>query len=321
MPFDCFQLTTEIEKSTVLLEAIESIAAGVSHPRSFVTSSEVLLQVPGAPFAYWVSQGIRNLFARFHPFETAAHRACITNPAGDDARYFRCFWEVPAGALGRLNRWVPIARGGRHNRFYNDVRQVVAWDESEHTYRGFVGTFHRPMKRPASLEHFFKPGLTWPLRSSIFSCQALPKGCIFSVSGKFATSDDNSDLPILLGLMNSAVFDFLIGFFAGKVGGVQYEVGLINKVPVPNLSCEIGEKIRTSSMLGYVEARKVNLAVETSHAFTMPGVLQVGGQGLVHRMLDWEQRVCISNRVCKSKCASLIIWRTFCTAWAMTTGC
>ncbi len=287
MSFMCFQLTAEPEKQTALVDVIASILNGKPLTNCFAVSAESLSQVPGSPFAYWVSQQIRELFVRFPAFETSARRACITNPAGEDQRYFRCHWEVPVGLLGQKNRWVPIARGGRFSPFYWDVKQVVDWDDAEETYRGFTGTFHRPMKRPASLEHFFKPGLTWPLRGSRFSCQALPQGCIFSVSGKFATSDDTAELPALLGLMNSALFDFLVGFFAGKVGGVQYEVGLINKVPVPLLNGQIPQDIGAAAISGFNAARRLDSACETSHAFTCPSLLQASDTTLAARSQVW----------------------------------
>jgi hypothetical protein len=83
-----------------------------------------------------------------------------------------------------------------------------------------------------------------------------------------ATSDDSEELPVLLGLMNTVTFDYLIGLFAGKVGGVQYEVGLIGKVPVPTKhdSRELSEL----AVKAYRAAWSSSISQERSHAFVSP---------------------------------------------------
>ena len=34
-----------------------------------------------------------------------------------------------------------------------------------------------------SLEHYFKPGLTWPLAASVFNVRWMPPGCVFGHKG------------------------------------------------------------------------------------------------------------------------------------------
>ena len=290
----CRQLH-ETDKGASLLEDVQSLRRAGRSARVFIVRPTNLQKVPGSPFAYWVSDKIRDLFTTFKPFETKHRRACITNPAGDDARFFRSWVEIPSNAARGLIRWAPITRGGRYCPFFNEITQVIHWDDAAQTYRGFVGTVHRPMSKPASLEFFFKPGITWPLRGIRFSAHALPAGCIFSVAGKFATSDDEAELPVLLGLMNSNVFDFLIGFFAGKVGGVQYEVGLINKVPVPELPPDVRVAIASLALSGANARRSVERVHEASHSFQIPALLRVTGNSLNERLIEWGEVVAATD--------------------------
>ena len=284
------RLLGEESKAASLENAIGNLRGDRQTPLVYLVNPESFKLVPGNPFAYWVGLALRKVFVTFKPFASEKRRACITNPAGDDQRFFRCHWEVPSHLKGKDIRWTPISRGGKFSPFYDDVTQVVDWHPGEQTYRGFEGTAHRPLKKPASLEHFFKPGLTWPLRGSRFSVKILPAGCIFSVAGKFATSDDSTELPILLGLMNSSTFDSLLRFFGGETRQ-QFEVGLINKVPVPPIDGPVGRRLGTLAVEAATALRELDDSCEVSHAFIRPASLSVTGNTLAERGAAWAARI------------------------------
>ena len=150
----------------------------------YLAAPDTFRKLSKSPFAYWASDHVRELFDVLPSFEGNGRHACVTNPAGDDRRYFRCFWEVPVDLIGRENRWVPLVKGGEFSRYYSDVHLLVDWDVEEQTYRGFEGTVHRPLKRPASLDYFFRAGITYSTRSQLgFSARILPEGCIFHAKG------------------------------------------------------------------------------------------------------------------------------------------
>src|SRR5690606_28842320 len=54
----CFRLIGEDDRATSLLEAINES----DDPRQFVANPGTFADVPGAPFAYWVSDRVRRLF-------------------------------------------------------------------------------------------------------------------------------------------------------------------------------------------------------------------------------------------------------------------
>jgi hypothetical protein len=92
-------------------------------------------QVPGSPFAYWVSDHIRRLFTELPPFEGEGRTVRVGLQTSDDFRFVRTWWEVPVekildGANGpdwkadlpafqswcrkrtfENKRWVPLPRG------------------------------------------------------------------------------------------------------------------------------------------------------------------------------------------------------------------
>ena len=130
-----------------------------------------------------------------------------------------------------------MAKGGSFAPFFDEPLMVVNWESDGEEIRSFTNKeTGKTYSRPQNTEYYFRPGPTWPLRGIRLSVQAVPAGGCFSIAGKLATSDETDELFPLLGLMNSLAFDYLVGFFAGKVGGVQYEVGLIGKFQFPTPS-------------------------------------------------------------------------------------
>jgi hypothetical protein len=87
----------------------------------------------------------------------------------------------------------------------------------------------------------------------------------------FASSE--SDLLTLLALANSAAFDALMVVFAGKVGGVQYESGLVGRVPVPSMSASARHGWERAARRAWSLMRSLDASNETSHAFLLPSIL------------------------------------------------
>src|SRR5205823_4579717 len=146
------RLLARDDKHTALADAVDRPRNGQDCPDAHVVEPESFRQVPGAPFAYWVSESILNLWSSLPPLERTSAYVCSTNPLNEDFRYFRLRWESAAATIGLGRGWVDLSKGGDFSRFYSDIHLVAAWDESESTYRGFTGTVNRPLKRPASVD-------------------------------------------------------------------------------------------------------------------------------------------------------------------------
>jgi hypothetical protein len=153
-----------------------------------------------------------------------------------------------------------------------------------------------------STEHYFRPGLTWPRRtSSGLSMRAMPAGCIFADKGPaaFVEGDDPQTLLTLLGAVNSAPFGALVELqlAAADAAAQSYEVGLIQQTPVPPLTTDDGRPTTHAQTLSTLAHRAWSLkhaldtATETSHAFLLPALLQVPGEDLAARAAAWSARV------------------------------
>ena len=91
----------------------------------------------------------------------------------------------------------------------------------------------------------------------------------------------------LLAVTNSRCFEFLVQM---QMAFGSYEVGVIQRTPIPNLSS--ADNLRLSELARRIWSlkRELDSHVETSHAFTVPALLQVEGNSFVTRVAVWTQR-------------------------------
>jgi hypothetical protein len=289
---------------TVFLRALESddkaatLLAAIRDPKSakgrqrFEVDVTNFAFVPGSPFAYWVSEKLLRLFATSDPMNGHGRLVVSTNPLNDDFRYVRAWWEPAAPGLGAL--WKSWAKGGAYSPFYYDIDTVISWDDDRSTYAGFLGTENRPLERPASVQHFFRPALTWPRRTNGLSLRAMPKGSIFADKGPaiLVEYDNSNDLLALAAVANSRAFTLLVSLQLARTELAQsYEVGLIQNTPVPHLGPADHSALAKLATRAWSLKRTLDTHIETSHAYLLPALLQVAGRSLETRANNWISHV------------------------------
>jgi hypothetical protein len=292
----CIRALKQEDKGAALSEALSA----QQHPLVFTCNPSGFSAVPGWPFSYWVSQRFRDLFRQLTSMQGNGRHACVTNQVGEDFRYYRASWEVPPSEAGRFKRWVPLAKGGTYSPYYSDLHLVVDWQESRGTYRGFIGTEHRPLERPASANHFFRPGITWPRRTDGLSFRILPSGALFSNKGPaiFCDNDEHGDILFVCGLLCSTVFGALLATQLGRVSLAQsYEVGLVQATPFPIVAPETAKRLARLAHDAWREKRALDTATQTSHAFHLASLLTVPGSTLSERATAWFSRVHTSEEI------------------------
>ena len=194
--------------------------------------------IDGAPLAYRRIGLIAHVFRQNPPLDPATARARLGAHTGHDAQYVRCWWETTyRGQDATGFTWEPFAKGGDYCRFYADVDLVVHWDPARRTFARFSGRKGREIERPESLDDFFKPGLTWPLAGRHFSLRWMPTGCVFSHKGPAIFPSDAGMTAPLAGVLNSAVAEYIMkGLVSRPSMGARWEVGVVKRLPVPNMT-------------------------------------------------------------------------------------
>lgn len=280
------------DKATALLAAVREPERARGRQR-FEVDTTSFASVPRSPFAYWVSERVRGLFLEGHALESlelsrSARRGVGTN---DDFRFLRLWFEVQRVAHG----WISLAKGGVFSRFYASLPLVLYWREAGAQMRAFfIQNGESPSRNIRSESEYGRPGLTWPLRTNGLSVRAMPAGCIFGSKGPaaFVSNNDSEELLSLASVTNSRAFGLLVSLQLARTELAQsYEVGLIQTTPVPSLTDSDREALARLARRAWSLKRSLDARTETSHAFTLPALLQVAGADLVARAATWSEHV------------------------------
>lgn len=173
----------------------------------------------------------------------------------------------------------------------NDARALKAYLIDYRSTRGWSPNWTAELH---GSEHYFRPGLTWPRRTGGLSFRALPAGCIFGDKGPaaFVAGDVPQDILALSAMLNSRAFAYLVGIQLARTELAQsYEVGLIQRTPVPDLTPDGAVALAALARRAWSLKRALDTVTETSHAFVLPALLQVDGESLAERAAAWSQRV------------------------------
>ncbi|MDP9310602.1 MAG: BREX-1 system adenine-specific DNA-methyltransferase PglX [Chloroflexota bacterium] len=304
-----FRVSSSENKAGRLQDLISFMREGESTTTVFETDPVSFSQVPGAPFAYWVSNQVLELFTQLPSFEGEARKVRVGVQTSDDFRFVRAAWEVdPENTLTGPEeadreyfvqqtfynkKWVPLAKGGTYAPYYTDVHLVVNWERDGEEMKYWAGTLYggshwsRIIK---NVDFYFQPGLTWSERTAWFSLIPMPKGCIFSVSGKGLFCDQ--DLYITQSVLSSLPANYILRVYMARADlDPKYQAGDIQRMPFPYISTDLGTALRQLDGRCVALMQMLDTVNETSHVFQLPALLQVQGELLTNRIGAWQARV------------------------------
>ena len=115
------RLLTNKDKASNLLASCAALRASEEDTRVFQVEPEFFQAVPGAPFAYWVSENVTSAFQKYHPMEAGQRVVRIGLTTHDDFRWLRLVWEI--------NRYEPrFEKGGEFSPYYYNPHLCVLWE-------------------------------------------------------------------------------------------------------------------------------------------------------------------------------------------------
>ena len=174
-------------------------------------------------------------------------------------------------------RWVPFAKGGEYSPYYADIHLVVNWEKEGAEIHNFVNPITgKTNSRPQNTDYYFRPGLTYTSYTNLgFAPRILPAGSVFSIAGMGI----HGVKKCLLVFLNSIIVQQFLYLIADRR---KWEAGVIQRLPVPNLSDYIAE-LNLLSDQAWSLKRSLDLIDDTSHAFILPTLLQCQGAILAER--------------------------------------
>jgi len=276
------RLLIDREKASNLLASCTALRSGKVDVRAFEVAPSSFRTVPGAPFAYWVSEAVRSIFKALPAFEEDGRAVRQGMATADDFRFVRGWWEVAHDNA----RWPGFSKGGAYSPFYADLYLVGNWENDGAQIKNFFDPKTGKLNsRPQSTDFYRRPGLTWPLRARKFCPQVLPAEAVISVRGSGIFSEN----PLLyLGLFSSRAVDLLLRMLSGREGHPQYDMGDISALPLPRIAPETARILERLAFRGWSLKRTIDTINETSHAFLLPAALRLYLGDFDHASIDAE---------------------------------
>ena len=301
------RLLAEEDKGVALTDAIDALRSGEASSGVFSADPEKFSMVPGSPFAYWVSDRIRQLFADLPPFEGNGRTIKQGLATADDFRFVRAWWEVdPTRTVSGTSettpdefraqtfagkKWVPFAKGGEYSPYYADIHLVVNWGNDGEEIKSYINPeTGKQYSRPQNTDYYFRPGLTWPLRTtSGISFRILNRGAVFGHKGPFCFTEDDEQLLSLLTVVQSSTFFYLVSIqiAAADAAARSYEVGVIQKTPMPGIG--IDQKLLLSGLVTHILEikRDIEQINELGHLFNYPSIIRYRNQNIATMADQW----------------------------------
>ena len=237
--------------------------------------------IPGSPWVYWITPGLRRLFQTLPKLEDVAETR-VGLQTSDNVRFLRYWWELGKQRLVfhcetreeselRSEKWYPYMKGGSFKRWYGNQEYVINYGQNGFELKAWADPLYgnsgwsRIIK---STEYYFRRGVTWTdLTSGRFSARLSPGGFVFDVSGSSAFPED---MELVLGVMNSAFAYYTLNLINPTV---HVQVGDLSRLPIPGAaSPQLRRLVEHAISLAQADSKQD----ETTYDFLAPPPWEAG---------------------------------------------
>ncbi len=206
----------------------------------FSTKQKNFYDIPGTPFAYWLSDTMFDIFKDSKTLSDVAkpRQGLATS---DNDRFLKLWHEVDFSKIGFgitsidddrkfEYKWFPCTKGGSFRRWYGNNDYIVNWENDGEEIKAYAAKLYRNYTRTIkNIPFYFRKGLTWStISSGLFSLRYVPEGFVFETKGAMCYVDDKY-LYSVLALYNTKVMQ---QFLAVVSPTLDYHEGPLGRTPI-----------------------------------------------------------------------------------------
>ena len=174
----------------------------------FEADTSDFLRIPSAPCAYWLGHDMLKAFSGKTLGSIVDIREGLIS--GDNDRFLRRWHEVDVNRIAFMKsqnkRWYLLNKGGEYRKWYGNREFVVNWENDGYEIKHFCDEMGKLRSRPQGLSYNFRPSISWSqITSGAFSVRYYDENFMFNVAGSSAFPEEEHQLLMLLGLLNSKV--------------------------------------------------------------------------------------------------------------------
>lgn len=234
--------------------------------------------IPGTPFAYWVSKNVRQIFGSGKLSDFVPVKKGIDTGKNDKfVRYWHEVSNLKFSCLDEDKKWFIYIKGGAFRKWYGNVDLVVNWENDGCAIKNFRGSTIR------NKDFIKKQAVTWSLLASNgFGSRYVPSNCVFDNNGSSVFPENN--IEFILGSLNSIVSEKILAVLNPTLA---FQVGDIARLP-----------IKWDNNFSYKDIINVNIETskidwhsrETSWDFDKSPLLN-GSNSLKQAYISWQEYV------------------------------
>lgn len=255
----------DLNKERSLYEKILAINSGNLIDNTYCISTSIFKKLSGSPYCYWVSTAIINKLSKLPPFEDTGALVKVGLQTGEDFRFLRNFWEVPASEIAFRN-WIPFTKTDEAIPWFSPIFLVVKWRNNGSEILNFTDSNGKPRFRSNSLELYGRPGFSYMLRSTRLVPYIVPRNCIPTAGRSQVFPNDNLEIDALA-LCASNIGSSVARFRGEMFARPKFQASMIQSLPFKVLS-DISKSTIESVINNKVHSARKSLAyIETSYDF------------------------------------------------------
>jgi hypothetical protein len=310
-----------LSKATDLLHSIQRLARGESDPNTFLTQTHAFDEIHNSPYAYWVSPKTISLLNKYTPIEGSIASVRVGLQTGEDARFLRMIWEVPAITIGALltDHSLPgkaftaelrsAFRNGKRWAFYSKtdyacpwlspIMMVVDWqDDGDKLKAHFRAMGYSPSKRVQSEDKYFLPGFSYMLRSTRLVPYVVPPGVIPTAGRSQVYAEAGQEIKAL-GICASRIGSAVARFSGESFARPKFQASMVQNIPHLPLSSNTEVLLLQVFNQAMASSRKVFSMFEPWQDFRLPAYLD----GNTSQGVTWQLETLVGH-VIENKIAS-----------------
>ncbi len=244
------------------------------------------LSLPGKTISYWISQGVKDLFAKNISLrEVSAPKVGLNTT--DNNRFLRLWHEVDfrkvsytilnrEEAIESNKKWFAYNKGGAYRKWFGNQEYVVNWWNDGYDIKSAIAA--DPIKqvggRVVNEEYYFKPSISWSLAGAKkFTVRLNDGGLIFDVGGSSIFPSSLEDRLLLGAFLTSNVANYLMGVMNPTF---NFQAGNVASLPIIGFSEIKNELLPLAEKLYRIYRTDWN-SLESSWEFSRNRVIQIRG--------------------------------------------
>lgn len=302
-------------KASDLLLAVQQLSRGVSNANTFLTFTCTFHSIHNSPYAYWVPPKTIRLLKQYDPIEGSIASVRVGLQTGEDARFLRMIWEVPANSIGVLladkassgkafvanlrltfrngKRWAFYSKTDYASPWLSPIMLVVDWkDDGDMLKEHIRGRGYSPSKWVQSEDKYFSPGFSYMLRSTRLVPYIVPAGVI-PTAGRSQVYAEPGEETKALGICASRLGSAVARFSGESFARPKYQASMVQNIPHLPLSQTTQSLLREAFDQSLERSRLLFSLFEPWQEFRIPAYLAADR----HPNLMWQLETLVGSMI------------------------